>query len=506
MNPSDAPAPTSLPEVPKLAPLPNAHTGSHAVDAGGVRNLDSESHKPRLATKAKPTVKKTAPIASVPHIPTKDDETDCPLHDAALTRPFRPFASAEMNLFVPSALTMFSIITMMNNRYASLHANGLNGTADNWIPQVTQIYCSVLFYIQILRCEVAAGIASAGHTVFLRTFVENFPLETLPVPGPLVPFFRSISLTGTGLPGYNDVCPFLPKTYTNAPLLIRMATDILGTTNVYSGAHLGLPNIPVMFDQFFKVMNHVQAGFRYSNFVWLQHFFDLPIPLPVTTSQNVLSAKTVMQGAFFMGPKPQASDGLVHRYVNFVSAYAHDFPPARSVLNLNETWKATPIDNILEMSDRMRWFRVFIQGMNSFTAHWNGSTNLAKIPPVSSTAGLIVYSINRPSLIPRSGLFRSAQPDTDRHSVEYSYKASGENPCPYVPAEDLDDSQIAMVNNTLESAIPADANINDWGTLNVTRYGPYWTRSPVPRATEAVDLTERIESIITSTAFFNEKA
>nr|XP_043633383.1 IAA-leucine resistant 2-like [Erigeron canadensis] len=84
-----------------------------------------------------------------------------------------------------------------------------------WVPPISQIYVSVLFYIQVIRAMDAAGSLSPGSalSVLLKDFVVMFPLDSLWIPGPLVAAFKSISAFYPLTTGqFGNVTPSLPRT------------------------------------------------------------------------------------------------------------------------------------------------------------------------------------------------------------------------------------------------------------------------------------------------------
>jgi len=55
-----------------------------------------------------------------------------------------------------------------------------------------RLYYSVVYYLQILKAKESAGKLSTPESTWFRAFKRTFPLETLPVVGPLVPYFSNI--------------------------------------------------------------------------------------------------------------------------------------------------------------------------------------------------------------------------------------------------------------------------------------------------------------------------
>lgn len=68
----------------------------------------------------------------------------------------------------------------------------LKWISPNFFFLPVRLYYSILFYIQILKAKEAAGKLGKSESTWFRAFKRNFPLESLPVVGPLIPYFTNI--------------------------------------------------------------------------------------------------------------------------------------------------------------------------------------------------------------------------------------------------------------------------------------------------------------------------
>jgi hypothetical protein len=99
----------------------------------------------------------------------------------------------QKNTWTPSALAMFEIldaasIFVTESRIIAKHH-------PNYLDYAVSCYYSIMFYIQILRAQQAAGHLTGMNSKLLRRFDRMFRPEELPITCILEPFFSSITST-----------------------------------------------------------------------------------------------------------------------------------------------------------------------------------------------------------------------------------------------------------------------------------------------------------------------
>lgn len=102
-----------------------------------------------------------------------------------------------------------------------------------WVLPYSQIYISILLYIQVIRGIDSAGIFRIGSRlpIFLRELETLFPFTNLWIPGPLVSTFKNLSCFWPSATGqFGSVSPSLPA-LPSGPRLIDspLAVDLLRT-------------------------------------------------------------------------------------------------------------------------------------------------------------------------------------------------------------------------------------------------------------------------------------
>jgi hypothetical protein len=114
----------------------------------------------------------------------------------------------ETNTFIPN----FHAIAHTSSTLDDLMAATYRFTRSNphWLPRLTTVYLSMLFYFRIFDCMVRSGYADSAIIILLDQIKSAFDFRRLHIPGPLVPFFQSLSLCSSGDNLVGDVCPVVP--------------------------------------------------------------------------------------------------------------------------------------------------------------------------------------------------------------------------------------------------------------------------------------------------------
>jgi hypothetical protein len=121
---------------------------------------------------------------------------------------FGLLSDRECSIYTPDASMLARMVQIMDekmltNRYRKSHF-------QRWCPISTRIYITTLWYIQILRCMRSLHVLDASTSAFLFDFELNVPLNTLPIPGPLAPFFSALSVCESADKGLGPIGPSIP--------------------------------------------------------------------------------------------------------------------------------------------------------------------------------------------------------------------------------------------------------------------------------------------------------
>ncbi|XP_057445021.1 IAA-leucine resistant 2 [Lotus japonicus] len=108
----------------------------------------------------------------------------------------------------------------------------------NYHPYILRLYFGVLFWIQCLRTGEEVGALNLDHHQFLLNFLDFHPLESLPIPGPLLPLFKTICSSQPEFSNYGKVYPRVPT--------VPGPTKRRNFLREEQHAHF-LPNVPGIF-------------------------------------------------------------------------------------------------------------------------------------------------------------------------------------------------------------------------------------------------------------------
>jgi len=502
------------PQNPSLLP-----DGKSQTSVDGVRPLDSESAAPRLQTSASEKKKKrTAPRSSI----IGNVETASPVNDlrsAVQTSPLVEISRPDYNWFVPSFAYLFQVVHIMNEKMIELRSFGDRGTIQSWSPFTTVLYIAVVSIIQILRAQEIAGLITPVQLLFLQQFTTLYGLDKLPIPGPLVPFFRSMSLCSPGLGTYSDVSPAIPLMRFREQYGFNLETAQPNGAFTLASTVM-LPHIPLIFDQYYRALTWIlttntnTAKYEYSNWTMFTRIFNIKYADAATQ----LGTDPGQWLQFLtrnpcLSQRPSASDGLMNRHAQFMQNFSRYFPASWTIdashkgdptaaVPIPSSWTtSTDFLSFMGASQGMQWFGVVLQGMQEFCNHWQGNTSLLKIPPTTSTAGLILHRGISMSQLPTTLAFGSSPLSKATHRFTFDVKATSTSP--FLTVEDVEDARVALVQTEYESTFTVDNEIP--GAHDVTRFGPYWDIAPLLSESLTQDLTLPIMNVITSTSFFNAK-
>jgi hypothetical protein len=98
---------------------------------------------------------------------------------------------------------------------------------------------------------------SPSQNLFLTNFVGTFPLESIKIPGPLVPFFRSISAAAPGFGNFQEVLPGRPSLCCRENRLFSLDFTPPDALAPFDGIAMMLPHIPLMMDQFIHLIKYI---------------------------------------------------------------------------------------------------------------------------------------------------------------------------------------------------------------------------------------------------------
>lgn len=164
----------------------NADSGKPSSDTRQAATLSSDKGKSRVVDNTVKTGTTTSSTFSQPSLFQTfwNEETSHVLD---------PDVLENTNEWTPNALAMFEILSQ--TRMLSADHRDIVKRFPQYLDYATMIYYCYLFYIQILRARRSANVLTGEESRVLRRFERDFKPESLPIAGPLVPFFTSLVST-----------------------------------------------------------------------------------------------------------------------------------------------------------------------------------------------------------------------------------------------------------------------------------------------------------------------
>nr|UDL14355.1 MAG: putative capsid protein [Partitiviridae sp.] len=403
-------------------------TKTHFGDVG--RNIDAESEKPKLiqqdfveqpksveehrANESKPIREETKKIENDQEKETdRSDFKKEPAKSTVRSAPANTVDSAIINRTVGGAFTKAWTISdhvlipeviepkksffFPNFIAATIIIDAVEHCLDGveelkWISPhyfslPARIYWCVLFYIQILKAKEAAKKLSKVESTWFRAFKRIYPLEALPVIGPLVPFFSNV----ISVKPNDDMYDFIYPDYD-----IGLGLDIKKGHPAVLDSFYIQPNIYLMaeFLKRFTVLTRANLseqipndGLRYfddsGNFVphrigeaFTFAGINYPAVLTVGTS-NTLSTLGLDK------PLPESSARLLQIQNYWKRSKITDMPAGGTDQSFND------IGSSLKMVNDFEWFEDCVEMATVQCKFFSDSINMSQIPSTGGSEALI---------------------------------------------------------------------------------------------------------------------
>jgi hypothetical protein len=148
-----------------------------------------------------------------------------------------------LNTYVPSAVAMMFVVLQMNHLMSSTH-RFLQG-AHEWSPYLSLAYFGNLFIIQALRAYREVRPLPQHEAWLLEGIESVIGLDTLIIPGPLVPFFQALAASSGPFEWLGNVAPSVIGITTGC----NQAHDYF----LQNGLCRILPQIPTYIDMIHRI-------------------------------------------------------------------------------------------------------------------------------------------------------------------------------------------------------------------------------------------------------------
>lgn len=177
---------------------------------------DLQPDAPRPKIQAQPSLS-AAPVPPPDMKKSQADPSAKPTAPPVASDMLEPFLSTKilyasrkkLSSYLPSAYMMFFIVHLLNNLLVDNFY--FKRYAPDYHPYVLRLYFGIIFIVQSLRAGLDTKALDNEQHEFLTRFLSNFPPESLPVPGPLLPLFKTLCSSLPEIQSFGKVYPRTPS-------------------------------------------------------------------------------------------------------------------------------------------------------------------------------------------------------------------------------------------------------------------------------------------------------
>jgi len=446
------------------------------------RDVDSESAKPRLQTQVVPINRKE------PETEKRAERKPAVKTETAASDMFLPFMRNTLisvieptpSFFVPSSIMMFYIIHEMD--YIMCQNYYFNRSTMYYHPYISRLYFSILFYIQVLRAMNKAGALERKAKLFLEQFMDDFPPESLSIPGPLIPFFQAIAVTQPNDTNMGKVYPYVPTTGLGPR---RTSDRIVDTPSRWL-----LPNVPLLYGFIARITSQEAKASATTNGS-TQTIKEYPSPWnPLLSLSADATTRTDVQPT--INGTPWSSDpnnwddttawSLSSPGVNYPVESNDEqnkkFTKYGSQLRippLDATSNTSSIANFLQL-DEPEWFGKILTIMTLYSKYFRSSGTLAQCSPETGSSTRITVTYEAPKATARQqSLVKPRVPgdDDSRFPLVFTSRTTEYGISQY-------NQMLAHYSQLNAEVFESHPKFPNAGTLAADdKDGPFWTITPV---------------------------
>nr|BBU59855.1 capsid protein [Rosellinia necatrix partitivirus 23] len=371
-------------DAPK-APAPDAQ------DPVGSRDVVREARQELVNART------SAPAPSVPVGPkaftrSSDRSAANAIRQVYASNPLTARTHFGLNFFIPNFLHIFQMLYLMDRKMVA--TDKFTRTSEFWTPLVTRIYISVLLYVQILLAMQSAGRLDGDNELFLEWFLRTFKPSTLPIPGPIVNLFATLSNAAVSATNYKSHAPTLPpKPHTRGQDLYLFTTTLASR----------LPNVPALLNQYHAHLtfalpaaaNNAETIGRWPSFGHTVFAAALLGAAPATAFEQtaVNGANNAARNWLFQSPGFLQPLFTTRNIGSNLQDYAPAMLPmlpaifvstANALPNGVPTWR-----QFLGLQTEFQWFTEFARIMTDYCKFFKESCSMADIAHVGHSGSLI---------------------------------------------------------------------------------------------------------------------
>jgi len=286
------------------------------------------------------------------------------------------------NFYFPSALAFFQTVSACDRAMVATK-KFLDGT-ESWTPFTSQYYASLLFYLQVFRTYSKSGIPDQAGFDFVDMFEANIDLKNIAVPGPWVPFIRSLSVVEAHHESFANIAPILPA-IVSSPLTAQ------GHYSWLTAVNRTLPNPLLPMDQTIALANWARTD---ANPAFISYRNVMGLTLSSVTDTNNVFQLLLGPTASSWSAQSRGRTMTTWEFWNdnrrlLPTRLAHDYAGANVVDSYLKLFGLENLDN----SRNHGFFDVIKNDMALYCQFFKGSVPLSTIDVVGSGAGIPRHSV-----------------------------------------------------------------------------------------------------------------
>jgi hypothetical protein len=151
-----------------------------------------------------------APIAKAAAVPFSGSGSGTldPLIQACDEVSLLPHERDDESFWLPDANHLYAVLHQMDTQMYT--TKRFLDNAQAFLAQLTSAFYGVVWYVHNLRAQSTCSSFPDEYRLFLEWFEKTYDLKTIPIPGPIIPFFKTATNVEGPSERYGSIYPFIP--------------------------------------------------------------------------------------------------------------------------------------------------------------------------------------------------------------------------------------------------------------------------------------------------------
>jgi len=368
----------------------------------------------------------------------------------------------------------------------------LTWIAPNYFSLAVKLYYAVIFYIQILKAKEAAGKLSRSESAWFRSFKRVFPLESLPIAGPIIPYFSNI----VSVKPNDDKYDFIyPDYQTNQGMKVKS-----GVVEVTSEFFIQ-PNVTILTELLLKFTELTRKELINETDDNLDYFDDTGAFVPHRIGADFNFAGIEYRAHLSISMSMSLSNIAMDKALPETKERCLDIHPywkrskITSVPKVGNTYDHDTIGRALRMDEDYEWFEECIHMATIQCKFMKESTNMSQIPATGGSEVLVSAAMSGEYIKYKDAKDWYPQNWINMKAKFYTTRADTE-------ADQFANASYALSTGTI-SWIHNQHPIG--GRQAGHRDGPYWDNRQFEYQSDTpIEVARRLQTMITS-LFYDAK-